>query len=400
LTVRTAVAVDLVDLAVLAVDGTKVSGNVARAGLRDDAELRALLARTEAAITELEAQNGVGDGAPSPRLPAPLRQKQALRARVAAALAAVTDGGRTQASPTDPEAAVLPTRQGWVVGYNAQAAVVATHPVDPSAADIPDRGGAGDDPPDGPTTTPDRLPGAPAPTKRRKPRGGLFLVATDVVATASDHEQLVPLRDAAVAALGRAPTRLLADGGYHSGKTLTACAARNQVVIMPEAQRSQLAQPYHKDRFVYAADEDTYTCPQGRVLTHRGTVHRRDRPTVQRYRIGNPKWCQSCPVVAQCTTNGQQGRSLEVTLDETAIRAHRVWMDTEEARAWARVRKTLPEPVFGILKEQRGLRRFWLRGLAAVRAEWSLVATGFNLRTLARAWQRGYPPLQTVVGGG
>ena len=30
-----------------------------------------------------------------------------------------------------------------------------------------------------------------------------------------------------------------------------------------------------------------------------------------------------------------------------------------------------------------------LRGWAAVQAEWSLLATAFNLRTLARVWQRG-----------
>ncbi len=401
-TVQTAVAADLLDLAVLAVDGTKVSGNVARAGLADEAGLRALLERTEAAISDLEAQNGRTDGPISPRLPARLRQQQALKERVTAALTAVTTGTHPQASPTDSEAAVLLTRQGWVVGYNAQAAVVATHPVEPPVPANDGTGTAGgsgreDEPTEAGVTR--ATDGASAP-RRSKPRGGLFLVATDIVASASDHEQLVPLRDAAVATLGRAPTRLLADGGYHSGPTLTACAAREQVVIMSEAQRTQLDDPYHKDRFIYDVEADTYTCPQGRELVHVGTVRRQGRPMVDRYRIADPKWCQSCPVRALCTTDQRHGRTLEVTSDETAIRAHRDWMGTEEARAWGRVRKTLPEPVFGILKEQRGLRRFRLRGVAAVRAEWSLIATGFNLRTLARAWQQGWRALQPRGGTG
>ena len=45
------------------------------------------------------------------------------------------------------------------------------------------------------------------------------------------------------------------------------------------------------------------------------------------------------------------------------------------------------EPVFGIVKEQQSARRFLLRGVANVAAEWSLLATAFNLRTLWRIWR-------------
>jgi hypothetical protein len=43
---------------------------------------------------------------------------------------------------------------------------------------------------------------------------------------------------------------------------------------------------------------------------------------------------------------------------------------------------TVPEPVFGQIKEARGFRRFLLRGLVKVRAEWSLVALTHNLLKL------------------
>ena len=48
----------------------------------------------------------------------------------------------------------------------------------------------------------------------------------------------------------------------------------------------------------------------------------------------------------------------------------------------------MSEPTFGILKEQLGARRFLLRGLANVRAEFTLMATAFNLRTLSQVWAR------------
>ena len=53
-------------------------------------------------------------------------------------------------------------------------------------------------------------------------------------------------------------------------------------------------------------------------------------------------------------------------------------MSTDQAKQAYKHRKQLVEPVFGILKEQRGARRFLLRGSANVAAEWALLATTFN----------------------
>ncbi len=48
-------------------------------------------------------------------------------------------------------------------------------------------------------------------------------------------------------------------------------------------------------------------------------------------------------------------------------------------------RKQTVEPVFGQIKEARGLRRFSLRGLRAVEAEWSLICLTHNLLKLFRS---------------
>ena len=47
------------------------------------------------------------------------------------------------------------------------------------------------------------------------------------------------------------------------------------------------------------------------------------------------------------------------------------------------MRKQTVEPVFGQLKERRGLRRFLLRGLAKVRAEWTLWCLLFSVTARA-----------------
>jgi transposase len=45
-------------------------------------------------------------------------------------------------------------------------------------------------------------------------------------------------------------------------------------------------------------------------------------------------------------------------------------------------RKALVEPVFGVLKQQRGMRQFRCRGLHAVGIEWALSTTAYNLTRL------------------
>lgn len=58
---------------------------------------------------------------------------------------------------------------------------------------------------------------------------------------------------------------------------------------------------------------------------------------------------------------------------------------SREGQRTYRRRQAVVEPVFGILKEQRGMRKFHRRGLAAVTTEWMLAAIAYNLTRIARA---------------
>jgi hypothetical protein len=66
----------------------------------------------------------------------------------------------------------------------------------------------------------------------------------------------------------------------------------------------------------------------------------------------------------------------------TAKEAMRHKLRTEAGRSIYKMRKAIVEPVFGQIKEQRGFRRFSLRGLVNVRREWKLVCLASNLLKL------------------
>jgi len=60
---------------------------------------------------------------------------------------------------------------------------------------------------------------------------------------------------------------------------------------------------------------------------------------------------------------------------------------TPEGKALYSRRKVMVEPVFGQVKEDRGFRRFLLRGLKKIRGEWSLVCMTHNL---LKIWRYGW----------
>lgn len=71
--------------------------------------------------------------------------------------------------------------------------------------------------------------------------------------------------------------------------------------------------------------------------------------------------------------------------ENRARREMRAKLETEEGKKVYARRKAIVEPVFGQHKEARGLRRFLLRGLGKVRAEWDLWSASHNLLKLYRS---------------
>jgi transposase len=361
-TVATAVNLRLIDLAVQALDGTKILANAARDRNYGAVELGHLLERTEKAIAEMEAQNEQGENAPPPRLPEELQRAQELRQQIRKAMSHLEQNGDLKrVNLTDENAQLMKGRDGIITGYNAQAMV---SPLDVAAVR----------------------------------RSGMLITAADVVNIASDYGQLVPLLKQAEELTGERVPITLADGGYHTAINLAEGNDRGQTLVMSERYREVAKNPYFKDHFQYEAETDSYLCPKGYRLHFCGL--RRYKSTssgqIRVYRASRTA-CRSCPAFGECTRDAHAGRTLWILPSDMLLREHRKWMKTDKARELYARHKQLVEPVFGVLKEQLGARRFLLRGLENVRAEFTLIATAFNLRTLLRVWKSAYNVFQLLL---
>ena len=174
-TVHTAVTMKLLDLAVQAVDGTKVSANASVYRTHNAEELCKLLNRIEAAIRDLEAQNEGGEDTPAVHLPGELANKEMLREQVRQAMADLESKERQKRiNLTDGDARLMKTRGSVLLGYNAQAMV---SPLEPE-------GGA----------------------------TGMFITAVDMADNSRDETQLVPMLEQAEATTGTKSEMTLADG--------------------------------------------------------------------------------------------------------------------------------------------------------------------------------------------
>jgi hypothetical protein len=361
-TVRTAVKAGLVDLALQAVDGTRIAGNSSRHRIYDGKGLRRLLDRVEATIKDLEAQNSTGGEPTPPSLPKELASAEALRERVAEALGRVeAEEGPNHENLTDQQAGLLSTRAGgFIAGYNAQAvaATLRSPPLSP------------DDTPEG---------------------SGMIITAVGLTANSDDQPHLIPMIEASADNTeNRHETVTLADAGYHSGANLADCEASGYRVLMPESHDRKRRFPYHKDKFAYRPETDTYLCPQGQELTHKDSFRHQHGYFLRRYRAQG-QVCRADPAFGECTKD-KHGRSLSVSEHEPLLQRHRKLMAADSAKDLYRRRQALIEPVFGLLKECHSARRFLLRGRHNVLSEWYLLATAFNLKSLHRVWAWSLQP--------
>jgi transposase len=156
-----------------------------------------------------------------------------------------------------------------------------------------------------------------------------IIVAQDVTQSAVDCGQLVPMTDAIEANLGRKPAQLSADAGYCSEANLAALEARNI---------------------------------DGYVATGRA------RDAVAGTAKGKAPAAPS---------------STQPAATPTRVEAMRAKIKAGGYASPYRLRKQLPEPVFGQIKQARGFRQFLMRGIDKVRAEWAIICTAHNLLKLA-----------------
>lgn len=392
---RIALAMGLVRLNEVALDGSRVKSNNGRRATLTAEGIEARLAALDEQIEQMLREADEADaaesrlfdtGESSTKLPPELADAKARQEELRAALAKVQvadearrrDGIDPKRNPaqiptTDPDSRVLPNKEG---GYAPN--------YTPMAATDAHRG---------------------------------FIVDTDVIASTWEHLTTVETVDRIEETFGQRPGALLADPAHATGPNIEQLEAREVDFFTPvesrqpgpgnPALRDDPTRPVPEDRwdalprnpqtkkldksaFVYDRKTDEYYCPQGRALPYEQTKSKvnaaGERIYLRVYRCGQ---CEGCTLASACRLESA-GRARSVSRD--AYEEHRqrmaAKMAREESRAIYRKRLHTAETPFAILKQVMHLRQFLLRGLAKVKMEWLWTCSAFNMAKLVRETAR------------
>lgn len=297
----------------VALDGTKVKANASKhkamsygrmkqTEQKIEQEVQAILAEAEALDAAEDGRYGSGNH--GEELPAELERRQTRLAKIREAKQALEQRAREKAAAegkpaeqveqalpkdkdqynfTDPESRIMKGGDGFVQGYNAQAAV------EPELQ---------------------------------------LIVGQTLSEAANDKQQLQPLVEAVEQQSGQRPSEVLADSGYCSENNLT---------YLESAEK-----PEQKIEGYIATGKENKE--QRAVAAKRGRLPR--------------------------------GAS---RVEKMARR-----LGTKAGAKIYALRKAIVEPVFGQIKQARGIRQFLLRGLEKVRSEWAFVCLTHNILKMYR----------------
>jgi transposase len=348
--VRVAANMGLVGLVLNAVDGTKILADVSRRKSYHRGDLEELLSKLDDAsleeICDEIERNEEAEKGREYRLPENLAEKKRLRDEIKLQLEKLDEAGTNQLNETDEDARMIKTESGNKFCYNAQAAV-------------------------------DKTAG--------------IIVSEDVSQDAMDSHLLTGMIEQTRNNVGEFADKTVADSGYFSGEELAKAEEIGADVLVnikhtpTFAREGSSDEDYHQSKFTYNEKDDTYTCPRGGTLTYRGNSNRRRKGYTSRvYGCVDYK---NCPFNEECTKN-KRGRTITINPYSGAIKSQQKKQKIPENQALLQKRKTIVEPIFGYIKHVLCFRRWTVRGLDKVSAQWSLMCTCVNLRKMYPVWAK------------
>lgn len=221
-----------------------------------------------------------------------------------------------------------------------------------------------------------------------------IIIGEHISQAANDKKEVEPALKQIEDTLADKPAKMSLDNGYFSADNIEVLedaqvdgyiSAGGEGRTKEEIENTNCK--INKEDFVYDEQTDQYRCPAGKTLELNSSGD--DGKRVYQAKASD---CLQCPLRSRCT-NSEQGRSLSVDAGEPARQRMKDKMHNPESKEVYSKRKTIVEPVFGVIKSVMGFEHFSLRGLVKVSGEFSLVCGAYNIKKIINALLKGdvYP---------
>lgn len=189
---------------------------------------------------------------------------------------------------------------------------------------------------------------------------------------------------------GLKPESVTADAGYGSEANYDYLEERGITAFVKYAlfnkelsDRKHQTNAFHPDNLYYNPQNDTYTCPIGQPMKYIGLAQRTTVGGYQKQpRMYQAQNCRGCPMRGPCHA-AEGNRTIERSQNLIRHRKKIKELLTSEEGIEKRRQRYEVEAVFGNIKQNKGFRRFMLRGLEKVSIETGLIALAHNLKRLS-----------------
>jgi transposase len=336
----------LIDISMVAMDGTKIKASASRRRTIGKKELfklteefRQRLTRDAALEEETEGQESAQGQAED------TGWNTELKKRLKEAIGRVAEGTQKKVNLTDPDAPFMKTSEGSIRPcYNSQVAVDKNQ----------------------------------------------IIVAADVSDNSKDSLQFESLVEKVRQNVDGQVGKVLADGGFYSASNLKYAITEGLDVYLPIGQVAGPQPPgFERESFVYDNASDGYRCPAGEMMFHKYDLN--ENGVIIKVYGGSTKICRACRYKSKCTK--ARYRTLRIPEVYDQILEMRRKLRSGNGRQIYDNRKVMVEPVFANMKFNLGFWGFRLRTLARVKGEFFLMCVAHNLRKLAQYWSNGRSPI-------
>lgn len=333
---RLCVKLDLIEGNTLFLDGSRMRANASIGNAWDENRcekmLKAVDKRIDEILWECERIDKEEEKVESlVRLREELKDNKVMKEKVEKIVKELKGNDKKSTNTTDSECVKVKSRQGTHAGYNGQITVDGKYDL---------------------------------------------IVSCDVVSESTDTGQFANQIEQANEVLGKECEVACADAGYANTEEEKKIDDKGITVIVPTTKQvhGKPNREFGKGRFKYDRERDSYKCPEGYELKYEFT-DKKKRHRV--YRISGSR-CRACKFFGRCTRS-KNGRRIRRLMNEDVKLKLEEQYKKEDLQAIYRKRKEKVEHPFGHIKRNLGAGTFLLRGLAGVRAEWSILASSFNI---------------------
>lgn len=214
-----------------------------------------------------------------------------------------------------------------------------------------------------------------------------YIINYTLEQTTTDTNTLKGHIDEHIASFGNAPESLTADAGYGSEenygyleeKGITPYVKYN---YFDKEINNKKPNAFHADNLAYNEATDAYTCPAGQSMRYIGDKTRKTRAGyLQTHRMYQALNCEGCPMRGPCH-KAQGNRIIQRSPNLVRYKQKVRELLTSDEGIEKRKQRWQVEAVFGNIKQNKGFRRFNLRGIDKATTEIGLIAIAHNLQRL------------------